>query len=143
LIRKLLLPAVAALLITAGLATPALAITNPANACRFQRLNHQTWTHTEVRYTVRCLAKRMNVDVDHALYIANRESSFYWKAWNRSSDCRGIYQHKYAYWSSRVQSSDRKLDKYAVHNRSWFSPRAQAVVTFAMVKKGGWGPWGG
>lgn len=115
----------------------------PAHACRFQKRQTGTWTTDEVKWTARCLAERMNVSVHMALYVGHRESRWHRFAWNRASDCRGVYQHKYAYWWSRVRTHARKLRKYAVEDRNWFSPRAQAVVTFAMVKQGGWGPWGG
>jgi len=128
----------AAVLVTAA---PASAQVTPAHACRFQHLDQGTWTHHEVKVTVRCLAKRMNVDVRAALYIADRESNFYRFAWNHSTDCRGIYQHMYKYWAGRVSAHADKLNKYAVRNRTWSSPRAQAVVTFAMAKAHGWGPW--
>lgn len=134
----------AAVLVAGGLIlapTPAVAQKDPAHACTFQQLQPERWSHYEVKVTVRCFAKWMNVDVDEALYVADRESNFFFKAWNRSSDCRGIYQHMYKYWWGRVDAADRKLDKFHVKDRGWDSPRAQAVVTFTMVKRGGWGPW--
>ena len=136
----------AVVLLCVGLVLPmtqAQARTRPARACRFDNRQAGTWTTDEVRWTVRCLADWMNVSVDHALYVADRESHFHRFAWNHSSDCRGIYQHMYRYWWSRVHTHADLLRKFAVRNRNWYSPRAQAVVTFAMVKKGGWGPWEG
>jgi hypothetical protein len=64
----------------AGFVAPAQATVSPANACRFQKLQAGNWTTYEVKVTVRCLAKRMNVDVSHAQYIAYRESRFHRKA---------------------------------------------------------------
>lgn len=139
--KKLLTCSIVTLAIVGVMGSSAQANVKPANACRFQNRQPATWTEDEVRWTVRCLATWMNVDVSQALYIANRESNFYRFAWNHSSDCRGIYQHMYKYWWGRVATHDDKLDKFAVHDREWSSPRAQAVVTFAMVKRGGWGPW--
>jgi nucleoside phosphorylase len=127
----------------AGFVAPAQATVSPANACRFQKLQAGNWTTYEVKVTVRCLAKRMNVDVSHAQYIAYRESRFHRKAISWTGCCVGVYQHQQKYWAERVAQHVRKLNKFDVHDRSWTSPRAQAVVTFAMVKQGGWGPWGG
>lgn len=144
--RRVMVGTVAAATITSaivGMAPEALALRSPDRACRFQRLQAGAWTTYEVRATVRCLAHRMNVDADKAHDIAKRESRFDRWAWNRSSDCRGVFQHKYVYWWARVSAHRVKLAKYDVHNRAWYSPRAQAIVTFAMVKRGGWGPWGG
>jgi hypothetical protein len=126
-----------------GFAVPAQATKPPAQACRFQKLQAPVWTTYEVRVTVRCLAERMHVDVDHALYIAQRESGFQRNAVSWTGCCKGVFQHNTNYWADRVSSHTDKLDKYGVRDRKWTSPRAQAVVTFAMVKQHGWGPWGG
>lgn len=127
----------------AGFAVPAQAQVPAARACRFQRLQPGTWTAYEVKVTTRCLAERMGVDVGHALYIAYRESRFQRKAVSWTGCCKGVFQHNIAYWAERVQSHMRMLNKYGVHDRKWTSPRANIVVTFAMVKSVGWGPWGG
>jgi hypothetical protein len=92
---------------------------------------------------VSCFAKKFGVSPDKARYIAKRESRFDEWAWNHSSNCRGLYQHQYAYWSERVARWHKKLRHWRVQHTNWYSPRAQAVVTMAMVSHGGWGPWGG
>lgn len=94
-----------------------------------------------VRQLVICEAELFNVSVSHALYVADRESKFYWKAFNSSgcggAGCGGIYQHHMAYWSGRVNDYARDFKP------SWTNARTQCVVTFKMVRQGGWGPWGG
>lgn len=115
----------------------------PGRACRFQNREHGLWTTNEVRWTAKCLADWMNVDVSKALDIGFRESRWHRTAVSWTGCCYGVYQHNLRYWTDRVRSHSRKLKKFAVHDRDWDSPRAQAVVTFAMVKQGGWGPWGG
>jgi len=92
---------------------------------------------------VSCFAKKFGVDPDKARAIAWRESNFKRFAWNHSSDCRGIFQHMYSYWPGRVQHWAKKLRHWHVWHPYWYNPRAQAVVTMAMVNHGGWGPWGG
>src|SRR5580765_2719870 len=120
---------VAGLLLTA---TPASAVHRPCNYPHTVRGN---------KMTVSCFAKRMNVGPDGARAIANRESSFNEFAWNDSSGAAGLYQHLIKYWSSRVWHYRRALNKFHVKHRSWHNPRAQAVVTFKMVKaQGGWCP---
>lgn len=141
--RKYLIAVLVGSMLIIGMASPATAHQRPGNACRFQNRQPGYWTRDEVRWTVKCLANWMNVDVDHATYIAYRESRYFYKAVSWTGCCVGVYQHQSKYWSGRVQDHLRKLRKFHVHDRSWTSPRAQAVVTFAMVKQGGWGPWGG
>lgn len=129
-----------ACLLLGGLALPAQA-RDRSRQCTYQSLYSQSWTRTEVKKTVQCFAKKFGVSVSTAVYVADRESNFDRFAWNHSSDCRGIYQHMYPYWAGRVFTARKALHHYDVHDVRWMSPRAQAVVTFRMVKHGGWGPW--
>ena len=109
------------------------------------RSHYCTYAHTAHgnKRTVSCFAKKFNVSPDKARYIAHRESRFNEYAWNHASDCRGLYQHMYRYWNDRVYHWRHKLRHWHVKHPTWHNPRAQAVVTFAMVRHGGWGPWGG
>jgi hypothetical protein len=136
-----------AVLIAIGLAFSTIgsaeAHVKPAHACRFQSREQGVWTTDEVKWTARCLADWMNVDVSHAMYVGFRESRWHRYAVSWTGCCYGVYQHQLDLWPGRVRSHSRKLKKFAVHDRDWDSPRAQAVVTFAMVKQGGWSPWGG
>lgn len=81
--------------------------------------------------------------VSTALYIADRESNFDPFAWNRSSDCRGTFQHMYRYWTGRV---DAYLYPSWFPNARWprvsaFHERANAIVTAKIVAGHGWGAW--
>lgn len=141
--RKFLTCSILVAGLLAGSVASAQATVNPAHSCRFQRREAGRWTVNEVRWTVKCLAKRMHVSADKARYIAYRESRYHRWAVSWTGCCKGVFQHNMNYWWERVHSHARKLNKYAVHNRNWYSPRANIVVTFAMVKSAGWGPWGG
>ena len=71
-------------------------------ACRFQHMDgHDGWNVTEVKRTIRCAVNRWPVPggLDHAMYIADRESNFQQYATNPSG-CRGIYQWLDSTWAS-------------------------------------------
>lgn len=136
LIRRVVTLLVAASIICGGGASAAHAF-DRSHLCKYP------FTVQGNRRTVSCFAKKFGVDPAKARYIANRESHFYRYAWNHSSDCRGLFQHKYAYWASRTHTYAAKLRHWHVKHWDWYNPRAQAVVTMAMVTHGGWGPWGG
>ena len=89
-----------------------------------------------VKKLIRCAAHHYGVNADKALYIANRESNFSPKAYNDWSCAKGIYQHLCTYWPDRATT-------YGFNDRSAFNARANIMVTIRMVKKHGWGPWGG
>lgn len=95
------------------------------------------WTETEVRMTLGCvLDHNARISRSHAIYIADRESSFYAYARNTSSGACGVYQHMPRYWPSRAAT-------FGFAGASCFNARANIMVTIRMVKQGGWGPWGG
>jgi soluble lytic murein transglycosylase-like protein len=89
-----------------------------------------------VKQLIRCAARHYGVSVTKALAIARRESRFNPKAYNSSSSAEGLYQHLRRYWPGRA---------YAYGFKGWsaFNGRANAIVTMRMVKRHGWGPWGG
>jgi soluble lytic murein transglycosylase-like protein len=89
-----------------------------------------------VKKLIRCSAHYYGVNADKALYIANRESNFKPKAYNGWSCAKGIYQHLCKYWPDRAKD-------YGFRDWSAFNARANIMVTVRMVKKHGWGPWGG
>lgn len=76
-----------------------------------------------------------------ALYVADRESSYYPWAHNPSG-CEGIYQHMSRYWAERARTY---LWRGWFAPWSWpvsvYDPRASVIVTARMVAAGGWGPW--
>lgn len=77
-----------------------------------------------------------------ALYIADRESSFYPWSVNTSSGCSGIFQHIASAWPARASSYLERWE-YADPTPSVFDARANIEVAAKMVASGGWGPWGG
>lgn len=95
------------------------------------------------RWVVRCVFKNLNPgQLETAKRIAYRESRFDPTAHNRSTDCRGLYQHLGRYWQARVY---RYLKAKEFPN-SWprvsaFNARANAIVTARMIKETGWTPW--
>ena len=89
-----------------------------------------------VKDLIRCAAKHFGVSPDKALSIANRESRFHPTAYNSWSCAKGIYQHLCKYWPSRAKT-------YGFTDWSAYNGRANIMVTMRMVRKHGWGPWGG
>ena len=89
----------------------------------------------QVKQLIRCAAEHWNVPggADLALYIADRESHFYPKAYNPSG-CAGIYQHMLRYWPGRAAS-------FGFQGWSVYNARANIIVTMRMVHDDGWGPW--
>lgn len=80
--------------------------------------------------------------IPEAVYVGDRESSLYPWAWNRSSDCRGLFQHMGRYWGSRARALlKRWWFPNTWPNVSAFNPRANVLVTVKMVRVGGWSPW--
>ncbi len=135
-IRRVVSTMVIAAIVAVSFTTPVVA-QDRSHFCQYPHTYHGN------KQTVSCFAKKFGVSADKARYIAKRESRFNEWAWNHSSDCRGLYQHMHSYWKERVNHWSKKLHHWRVSRPTWHNPRAQAVVTFAMVSHGGWGPWGG
>jgi hypothetical protein len=92
-----------------------------------------------VRRLIVCAASHYRVPggAPEALYIADRESHFYPRAYNAWSGAMGIYQHLRRYWAGRASA-------YGFGGWSGFNARANIIVTMRMVRRlGGWWPWGG
>ncbi len=91
-----------------------------------------------VKQLIRCAAHFYAVPggASYALYIANRESHFFPRAYNAYSGASGIYQHLRRYWPGRATT-------FGFHGWSAFNARANVIVTMRMVKRYGWSPWGG
>jgi hypothetical protein len=134
---------VATLILTALLTFPvaqASAITTEENAysvtprkiCKID-WRESTW---HVKQLIRCAAKHYDVGVRKALAIADRESNFLPRAYNASSCAKGVYQHLCRYWPDRAHD-------YGFRDWSAFNGRANIIVTMKMVRRYGWGPWGG
>jgi hypothetical protein len=112
-----------------GLTTPALF---NADLERSQRM---------MRRQIACVFDRFAPgNASTALYVADRESSFYPWAVNASSGCLGLFQHIGSAWSGRAHAYLWRgwFRRWPAH---WADPRAQAIVSSRMVAAGGWGPW--
>jgi hypothetical protein len=110
--------------------TPASWNANPAKA------------HRQITRLVTCVFdKYAPGNTATALYVMNRESGGYPWALNSSSGCAGLFQH--ITWTGRASSY---LHRWQFGPNAWlptaFDPRANALVAAAMVRDGGWGPWG-
>jgi soluble lytic murein transglycosylase-like protein len=112
--------------------------------CRFGTLvdPRWTWTRYEVQQTIRCAVRHYPVSLSHAMYVADRESSFFAKARNPSSGACGIYQHLPSYWPVRVRSLARAHPRWSLAG-SCYSARSNVLVAIWMAHTSGWGPWGG
>lgn len=110
--------------------------------CRFQYLDHATWTSREEIKTLACVVDRFGpIDggIPKAVAVGNCESGWYRFASNGGSYL-GIFQHSASAWPYRVRSympSEWRIGPW----EHWQNPRSQAVVTVRMVRAGGWGPW--
>lgn len=97
----------------------------------------------KIRRLVACVFDRFAPgNTDHALYVADRESSFYPWAQNPYSGCAGLFQHIPSAWPGRASEY---LDHWMFEHwpARWWDPRANAIVAAKMVARSGWGPWGG
>jgi soluble lytic murein transglycosylase-like protein len=113
------------------------AVVRGREAGRHAKVCRIDWTEGRgaVERLVRCAARHFGVGVATALYVADRESKFQPRAYNRSSCAKGIFQHLCRYWP------DRATD-FGFRGWSAFNARANIMVTMKMVRKFGWEPWG-
>lgn len=76
---------------------------------------------------------------DHALYVADRESSFDDEAYNPSG-ASGLFQHMARYWRGRARALPLRWFPNRAHVGP-FNARANAWAAALMVRRSGWGPW--
>jgi hypothetical protein len=131
---------VATLILTATLSIlPAFAAPHQAQAYTNtpKRICDIDWREGRwhVKKLIRCAANRWDVGVRKALYVADRESDFRPRAFNRSSCAKGVFQHLCRYWDGRAYA-------YGFKGKSPYNARANIIVTMKMVKRYGWSPWG-
>ena len=126
------------ILTTLIIASPVAPMTGEAYSYTPRKICAIDWRAgpTEVKHLIRCAAHHWGVNAEKALSIAHRESLFHPDAYNSWSCAKGIYQHLCRYWAERA------LD-YGFKGRSAFNARANIIVTMKMVRRHGWGPWGG
>lgn len=88
---------------------------------------------------IRDCAATFGVSSTKALAIAWRESRYRPSAYN-ASGASGIFQHLSKFWPGRFATYARpRWHLFA----SPFNARTNIVVTMRMVRRYGWGPWGG
>ena len=131
---------VATLILTATLSIlPAFAAPHQAEAYTYtpRRICDIDWREGRwhVKQLIRCAANHWDVGVRKALHVADRESDFRPRAFNRSSCAKGVYQHLCRYW-------DQRAFAYGFKGMSAFNGRANIIVTMKMVRRHGWSPWG-
>ena len=127
-----------------------------AEICRFRLSDGDpSWSTTESRRVIRCAFRRFApAQLDHALYIAERESNYVAVARNPwvASACRwenpfgscGLFQHLMRYWGQPVLAYGRAAWFPAMWPRvNSLNARANALIMVRMVAVGGWGFWGG
>lgn len=129
----------ATLILTAALTFLPAFTAPPAEAYTYtpKRICNIDWREGRwhVKKLIRCAANHWDVGVRKALYVADRESDFRPKAYNRSSCAKGVFQHLCRYWDGRAYT-------YGFKGKSAYNARANIIVTMKMVRRHGWSPWG-
>ena len=135
--------------LTATLTLSMMTMTTQAQAqgwrwrrCKFQTVEAGKWTVNEVKLTIECAVQHWPVSLDHALYVANRESGFRWDATNATSGACGVFQHLPEFWPIRQDNFDRLYPRWHIRE-SCYNARSNILVAIWMAHTGGWAPWGG
>lgn len=134
-----------ALVLVASSTTPRIPWHDRLQRVRFQSLEHGYWTRREVQLSARAAAVRYHVDVARMLCTAERESGFYWRAYNFSSGASGVMQHLQRYWPGR-RGAYRSAATPALQIKAGigaFNARANVLVAARMIHLNGWGAWAG
>jgi hypothetical protein len=108
--------------------------------CRFDWLDHQTWTNREEHRTASCVLDRWSVPGGLAKFdsVIDCESGWWRKAYNAIGPYVGLAQHALSSWLYRVKAYKPTW----WHLKSdWRNPRTQIVVTARMVIAQGWSAW--
>lgn len=108
--------------------------------CRYQSLQHATWTPREERLTLRCAVAKWSVPggVSKAQAVGDCESGWWRLAVSPSGSYRGLFQHAITYWHGRVHQYRPAGWQLAP---SWANSRTQIVVTARMAHARGWRAW--
>jgi hypothetical protein len=108
--------------------------------CRFDWLDHQTWTSREEHRTARCVLDRWAVPGGLSKFDAVIDCESGWSrfAYNTAGPYVGLAQHALSSWRYRVRAY--KPTWWTLKPR-WSNPRTAIVVTARMVIAQGWGAW--
>lgn len=99
--------------------------------------------HQHARLVVRCVFWHVAPhQIAKAHQIAERESRFDDEARNTYSGAAGLFQHLPRYWRSRAATLPLRWFPHRARIGP-FDARANAWAAAIMVRRGGWGPWGG
>ena len=98
--------------------------------------------NAKVKRLIRCVFNYGGIgsQAEFAITIATRESGLNPWAWNRWSDCRGLFQHLGRYWPARAAALPRRFFP-AWPNSSAFFARPNVWAAMQMVRANGWGAW--
>jgi hypothetical protein len=97
---------------------------------------------TKVKLLIRCIFTYGGIgdQAEFAITIADRESGLVPWAWNRWTDCRGLFQHLGRYWPARARALPaRFFPRWP--NSSAFNARPNIWAAMQMVRANGWGAW--
>jgi hypothetical protein len=114
--------------------------------CRFDWLDHQTWTNREEHRTASCVLERWSVPGGLAKFdsVIDCESGWSRFAYNPGNpeisgdEYVGLAQHDEQSWPYRVHSYE---PPWWHLKPEWSNPRTQIVVTVRMVIAQGWSAW--
>jgi hypothetical protein len=109
-----------------------------SHECRYQGLDGKKgFSAWEVQVTIHCAAAKFGVNVGTALYIADRESSFFAHALNPYSGACGVFQHIPRYFAARLAAVPKRFQWEAP---SCMNARSNILAALWMARYG-WGPW--
>jgi hypothetical protein len=108
--------------------------------CRFDWLDHQTWTNREEHRTARCVLERWPVPggMPKFVDVGDCESGWLRFAYNPDGPYGGLFQHDLYSWPYRVKAYE---PTWWHLKPQWTNPRTQIVVTARMVIAQGWSAW--
>ena len=95
----------------------------------------------DVQQLIRCASARFNISAPRMLCTADRESSFW--PWADSGSSKGVMQQQATYWPGRVLAYWPRAWAPNSYPPSYFSARANIIVSARMIRAGGWSPWSG
>ena len=108
--------------------------------CRFDWLDHQTWTNREEHRTASCVLDRWAVPGGLAKFdsVIDCESGWSRFAYNTAGPYVGLAQHDLESWPYRVTTYE---PPWWHLKPLWSNPRTAIVVTARMVIAQGWSAW--
>jgi hypothetical protein len=107
--------------------------------CRFQSLEHGTWTDREERLTTRCAVhKWLPGQLSKVFQVGSCESG--WNRFARNGVYVGLFQHVASAYPSRIHAFEPAVWHARLSTR-WTNSRGQIVMSVRMARAVGWSPW--